>query len=753
MINEIAPDFTGFPGRNVKPRSYKLAPRRSQNIDVSIVTPYFNTEELFLETFFSIQAQTFQNWEWVIVNDGSSDTKSLNRLADVAAKDARIRVIHQENAGPAAARNKAFCHANGKYICLLDSDDLIEPTYLEKCIWFLESNPEFAFCNSYSVVFGDQEYLWTTGFETGKQHLRNNSGPPISVVRRTAFEEAGGFDETIRFGHEDWDFWLAMAKVGRWGFTLPEYLQWYRKRGDGRYEQIMRSGNVNAAFEAHMLEKYADLEDRFPAPQRRPAEPYETISATWSLHNPLQPNSAGRRIMYLLPWMVVGGADRVNLDLIEGLTKNGHDVTVCATLTTWHTWMHKFTELTPDVFVLPTFLQPADYPRFLAYLIKSRQIDTVVVTGSTVGYQLLPYLRAVAPHTAFVDLNHVEEPHWLNGGHPRFGVGYQDMLDLNVVTTGWLGGWMTQRGADSSRIRVLYTGVRPPPTQSNPQSRQASRDIFGIPEDATLIVFAGRISEQKRPAMLAEILREARNQGLRFHALLIGDGPLRPELEGLLDQYDLRAFVQMAGPLPHERWLEILVGADILLMPSQYEGISMALLEAMAAGVVPVVANVGGQGEIVDSGCGYLIDHGEGEVQAYVKSLAELLGQPNRLAAASATCRQLMSSSFSWAQTILNFEQILDEAHSAKVGRVTQFSLAAGIELATQAMELRRVNDALDWLWHEREARIHHQGIRRMALLASRSRLGRLVVNNQAIRNAVRALLVGIERVKIGKHR
>ena len=248
MVNYLEPDFSDLPGRRALQKSYGISQKPIGSTDVSIVTPYYNTEEIFFETFVSLQAQSLQNWEWVIVDDGSTDQESVNRLSSVANQDPRIKVLRQANAGPGAARNTSFRNTTGRYLCLLDSDDMVEPTYLEKCVWFLDSNPEFAFCNSQSVVFGDQEYLWTTGFERGKAHLQANSGPPISVIRRTAYADCGGFDESIRFGHEDWDFWLAMAKAGHWGYTLPEFLQWYRKRGDGRFEQIMRAGDVNNQF-------------------------------------------------------------------------------------------------------------------------------------------------------------------------------------------------------------------------------------------------------------------------------------------------------------------------------------------------------------------------------------------------------------------------------------------------------------------------------------------------------------------------
>lgn len=701
MIDYSSPDYADLPGRRALPRNFRRDAVGGDRVDVSIVTPYYNTEAYFVETFVSLQAQSLQSWEWVIVDDGSTEQESVSRLAGVAAKDSRIKVIQQANAGPGAARNAAFHQTTGRYICLLDSDDMVEPTYLEKGVWFLDSNPEFAFCNSHSVVFGDRNYLWTTGFERGKAHLSANSGPPISVIRRSAYSDCGGFDESIRIGHEDWDFWLTMAKAGHWGYTIPEYLQWYRKRGNGRFEQFMRSGKVHDEFAKTMRRKYEGLDRQFPEPARRCPQPYESIETTSQVSNPLAENPLGRRIMFLVPWMVTGGADRVNLDLIEGLTSKGHDITVCATLAADHRWEHQFSRFTPDIFVLPNILRASDYPRFLAYLIQSRQIDTVVITGSTIGYQLLPFLRAVSPGVAFVDMCHVEEPHWWNGGHPRFGVGYQDALDLNIVTTQHLAEWMRGRGAESSRISVMYTGVRPILAVKATEIRAQTRSELAIPADLPVLVFAGRICEQKRPAMLAEILGAVQEQGLSFRALVVGDGELREQFEGSLKQYRLTANVQMLGAVSHRRWLDILAASDILLMPSQYEGISVALLESLAAGVVPVVAKVGGQDEIVSPDEGILIPHGDHEVQEYLAAVQRLLSNPAELQRMSEQCRLLAASKLSWDRMIDNFSMLLDEAHQLKTCQPRPaISRGLALELATQALEGNRLGEALNSVWN-----------------------------------------------------
>ncbi len=406
-----------------------------------------------------------------------------------------------------------------------------------------------------------------------------------------------------------------------------------------------------------------------------------------------------------------------------------------------HRWEHQFSRFTPDIFVLPNFLHASDYPRFLAYLIQSRQIDTVVITGSTIGYQFLPYLRAVSPGVAFVDMCHVEEPHWLNGGHPRFGVGYQDVLDLNIVTTKHLAEWMQGRGADGARIRVMYTGVRSAQAARLPELRDRVRAELNIPAEVPVIVFAGRICEQKRPAMLAEILKAAHDQGMIFRALVIGDGEQRGQLEALLTRYHLTAVVQMLGSVSHQKWLDILIASDILLMPSQYEGISIALLEAMAAGVVPVVAKVGGQEEIVSPDAGVLIPHGSNELQEYLDAIRRLLSNSAELHQMSKQCKALAASKLSWQGMIDNFLALLDEAHQLRVDHPRYpISPNFGRELASLSLECKRLGEAVDWIWntnpHSATAETCYRAwaIAKIVVFLSQTWFGRMIIRNRFLK-------------------
>lgn len=702
MINPLAPDFTNLPsGRAVPidtPTTAAIEPV------VSILTPFFNTDEVFLETAACLRRQTFRDWEWIIVDDGSTSAEALAQLDAVAAADCRVRVVHRPNGGPAAARNTAFGESHGRYLCLIDSDDLIEPTYLETCIWFLESQTAFGFCNSYSVIFGSDEYLWTTGFEQGRNHLRANSGPPISVLRRTTFEKAGGFDEQIVFGHEDWDFWLRVASCGIWGYTIPEYLQWYRKRSSGRFSQVMSDPDRHADFEELMHTRYAAALENFPAPRLREASPYEAVDERIPFENRAAQTGARDSVLFLFPWLVTGGADRVNLDWIEYLRSVDWRVTVCATLDSYHDWQHEFARLTDDVFVLSRFLHRTDYLRFIAYCIESRGVGVVVISGSTAGYLLLPYLRARFPCVAFVDLCHVEEPHWLNGGHPRFGVGYQAALHANIVTTGHLKDWMTRRGARADEIDICYTGAEVPEFPS-PASRAATRARYGLATDLPLIIFGGRLTAQKRPLMLVDILGDIARRSMPFNAVIVGDGELRTQVETRCDDLRLRGKVVLAGSLSHTDWLAILGAADILLMPSAYEGISVALFEAMARGVVPVVGRVGGQAEVVDSGCGTLIDASDLEPFAYAEALVRYLQDAPLLRQTSANARRRIVDGFSKQAGGASFVAALSKAIQRVDNSDAVCSLRLGHELAVQGFEYLRINALADYLWSKRDAK------------------------------------------------
>jgi len=121
---------------------------------VSVVIPFYNRHETIIETLDSINQQTFTNFEVILVDDGSTDELSISILGKIKKHPTKPLVIKQENKGVAAARNNGIKQSRGRYIMCLDSDDVIRPLYIEKCVTVLESDPDVSMVTTGIEAFG-----------------------------------------------------------------------------------------------------------------------------------------------------------------------------------------------------------------------------------------------------------------------------------------------------------------------------------------------------------------------------------------------------------------------------------------------------------------------------------------------------------------------------------------------------------------------------------------------------------------------
>ena len=205
---------------------------QAQSPTVSVMIPYYNCKEYIVETIQSVLSQSHQNFEIIIVDDGS-DPEHADYLKGFLADKPAIRYAVQNNQGVAAARNHAARLAGGKYFLFLDSDDLILPDYIEKCVTVLENNPDCKLVYPLAEYFDAQEGLWNLPDYDGLESLlKGNRIPIISMHRAEDFVSLGGFDENLTT-HEDWDLWIRLLSNGGTVIRIPEVLFRYRKRRDG----------------------------------------------------------------------------------------------------------------------------------------------------------------------------------------------------------------------------------------------------------------------------------------------------------------------------------------------------------------------------------------------------------------------------------------------------------------------------------------------------------------------------------------
>jgi glycosyltransferase involved in cell wall biosynthesis len=199
---------------------------------VSVVIPAYNRADLIGETLDSVLAQTFRDFEIVVVDDGSTDGTPA-----VLARytDHNVRVIRQENQGEGAARNTGIGAARGDYIALVDSDDLWVPVKLERQMTVLNQRPNLMWVYSDAFVFDSNTGKRLFSFsERGCQYagdvarellLRDFIASPTPVIHRSVFQELGMFNYDHR--DSDWDMWLRIAAKYPVGL-VPEALAGYR---------------------------------------------------------------------------------------------------------------------------------------------------------------------------------------------------------------------------------------------------------------------------------------------------------------------------------------------------------------------------------------------------------------------------------------------------------------------------------------------------------------------------------------------
>ena len=195
---------------------------------ISIITPSYNSEKYISETIESVLAQTYKNWEMIIVDDVSSDD-SLQIIEQYTQKDSRIKVIRsKQNMGPAHARNRAIKEAKGRYIAFLDSDDVWFPKKLEKQIQFLTENNLVITYSAYETMDENCKYINTRNIQTSITYndmLKSNHIGNLTGIYDTDFFGKVYMKEC---GHEDYVLWLELLKQIESTKGLSEPLAKYR---------------------------------------------------------------------------------------------------------------------------------------------------------------------------------------------------------------------------------------------------------------------------------------------------------------------------------------------------------------------------------------------------------------------------------------------------------------------------------------------------------------------------------------------
>ncbi len=210
--------------------------------EVSVVIACYNQAVFLPEAVRSVTEQVFQDFEIIIVNDGSTDnTEQVAEMLVQKYPDNIIKIINQKNMGVSAARNAGIKASSGKYILPLDADDMLHPDMLLRTTGLLDTYPEVGIAYTDVQKFGKLEEYWQSWDWDLNRLCFQNILPYCSLYRREVWDTAGGYKERIIFGYEDWDFWISCAEKGITGKRIPENLLIYRTKETSRDTEAIKS--------------------------------------------------------------------------------------------------------------------------------------------------------------------------------------------------------------------------------------------------------------------------------------------------------------------------------------------------------------------------------------------------------------------------------------------------------------------------------------------------------------------------------
>lgn len=207
---------------------------------VTIIIPCYNHATYIGECLDSVVAQTYTNWDCVIVDDGSQDD-SVKIIEELIKNDKRFQLIAQENLGVSAARNRAIASSTGTFILPLDADDFLESSYIEDCIKAYNKRPDLQLVYGLVKRFGEEQGISNVESFSMERLLYGNFIHCSAMFRKDAWKAAGGYDESMHTGLEDWEFWINILKENPKVHCIEKLGLHYRIKNDSRNNSFSNS--------------------------------------------------------------------------------------------------------------------------------------------------------------------------------------------------------------------------------------------------------------------------------------------------------------------------------------------------------------------------------------------------------------------------------------------------------------------------------------------------------------------------------
>jgi len=392
--------------------------------------------------------------------------------------------------------------------------------------------------------------------------------------------------------------------------------------------RIKEAINERAGRPVFDLSFYLKFQPRSVAVDGRMLEPLDYLTRL--------PGEGKKRVGFVTPHLGYGGAETVLLEMAKQLDRQRTESILVAPHSEDARLVEQWRQAVDHVYDLARLGPVETVVGRLLSLASAWRLDVLVVQNSPAAYAVLPALKQHSPALRIADVLHIVDPEW-----DLFDatVEVADAIDRRVVISEQGRRRLVEMATPEQRIRLIPNGVDL--SRFDPERYHAAglRLSLNVPPDALIVAFVARLAKMKRPLLLSSIADAVRRRMPEKPVVfaVAGTGPLEAELRQRIARDGTGDSFRLLGHLAEPA--ELLAASDLLIMPSDSEGVPLALLESLAMGVPVVASRAGAIEEELTSDFGVLVETGPDEQHRFAQAIVELARDPERRERMSQACR------------------------------------------------------------------------------------------------------------------
>lgn len=699
---------------------------------ISVVMSVYNGKKYLKEAIESILNQTFKDFEFIIINDGSTD-KTERIIKNY--NDLRIKLINnKKNIGLTKSLNKGLRIAKGKYIVRQDADDVSLPRRLEKQINVLEGDKNLGMVASWIKLIDEEgKYLGSWPADRANNspeeiyytlNFENCLGHSSTVFRKKIIAALGGYNELYRKS-QDYELWQRLSKVTKIK-KLKKTLVLRRKHKNNtsvlehqRLEKIIfirnmkkNLGEGTKGFNLFLIKDRFDRSDPnfdykikiFKKVNQKIIDSAPVFLDEKKLKKCVHKRTSGERriksfiknflryinfflfwiiekeklkitkkrknILFVVPYIMAGGAERIFLNIAKGLDKKKYSCHIVATKPSNKEWLNEFQTVFKNVIVSgESVINEIMSYKLLSKLVDELKIDIYLTSNSVPGYNFLPQLKEKYENVKTVDILHAEES---TGAADQY-IWTTPFLDRRICISRRLKKHMRKEYQEHSigeyyltRLRIIRNGIDTEKFRPKISQRGRFRSKYEIKSTERIITYLGRFSKEKNPFLFIDIAKSildlAPEQKLRF--VMAGDGPKFKQAKKRINRYGIKKHFLLPGTINNVP--ELLEDSYLLLITSKREGTPVTIMESMAKGVPVVSTNVGAISEIIENGVnGILISGYDNLKSIFAHEITRLLNDERKYTMATKT-REVITNNYSFEKMAEKYQSLFEKIYHEK---------------------------------------------------------------------------------------